>query len=88
MESEIISTVIIKSSCYRDSGCVADIGKGEDWATIYSIISGERGKGHASELMTVMKKHYELEGKKFGSSVALSASMKHLLAKLNIEEYA
>lgn len=68
--------------------CVATVGVGKDWATIYSITSDEQGRGHGTELLLGMKKHYEDEGKTFGSSVALSGAMKHLLTKHKIIEYA
>jgi len=66
---------------------VAMIGTGDNWATIYSIESSEPGKGHATELLIEMKKHYEAEGKVFGSSVALNSRMKFLLQNLGIIEY-
>lgn len=72
---------------WTHKSCVATIGVGEDWATVYSITSYEEGKGHGTELLLEMKKYYEAEGKIFGSSIALSRAMKHLLTKLNIEEY-
>ena len=68
--------------------CNAMIGTGKDWATIYMISSDEKGRGHASELLIEMKKHYEAQGKLFGSSVALNSRMRYLLQKLNIVEYA
>lgn len=72
---------------WQNKSCLAHIGAGEDWATIYSIESGEKGKGHGTELLCEMKRHYETEGKEFASSVALSGEMKRLLKKLNIKEY-
>lgn len=68
--------------------CDAMIGTGNNWATIYMINSSEQGKGHATELLTEMKAHYEAKGKKFGSSVALNGRMRHLLQKLKIVEYS
>jgi len=73
---------------WTHKSCKANIGTGNDWATIYSIDSSEQGKGHATELLTEMKNYYETKGKKFGSSVALNEKMRHLLQKLNIVEYA
>ena len=73
---------------WKLKSCIANVGVGEDWATVYFIISEKKGRGHGTELLLTMKKHYEAEGKKFGSSVALSGAMKHLLIKLNIPEYA
>lgn len=88
MKPEKVNHIGMELERWTNKSCVADIGAGEDWATIFSITSGEKGKGHGTELLLEMKKHYEAEGKKFGSSVALSGAMKHLLTKLNIEEYA
>jgi len=73
---------------WTHKSCVAMIGVGEDWATVYSIGSDEKRKGHATELLIEMKKHYEAEGKKFASSVALNDGMRRILQKLNIYEYA
>ena len=73
---------------WTHESCIATIGEGENWATIYSITSKEKGRGHGTELLIEMKKYYETQGKTFGSSVALSGAMKHLLTKLNIPEYA
>lgn len=69
------------------NSCKAQIGTGIDFATVFFIESKEEGKGHATELLTKLKIHYEGLGKDFGSSVALSKGMKHLLKKLNITEY-
>ncbi len=69
------------------NSCTAQMGIGKDFATIFFIESKEQGKGHATELLTNLKEHYESLGKDFGSSVALSKGMKHLLKKLNITEY-
>ena len=68
--------------------CRATIGIGPSWATIYSMESKEPGKGHGNSLIIQMRNHYEAQGKKFGSTVALSKAMKHLLEKHNIVEYA
>ena len=72
---------------WTHKSCDAMIGVGEDWATIYMISSDEQGQGHATELLIEMKKHYEAQGKVFGSSVALNSKMRYLLKKLNIVEY-
>lgn len=73
---------------WTHESCSAIIGSGNDWATVYHIQSDKKGQGHATELLIGMQKHYEDQGKQFGSSVALSAPMKHLLIKLSIPEYA
>lgn len=67
--------------------CIAEIGVDDDWATIYSIESKDKGKGHASHLLLKMKSYYEKEGKRFGSSIALNDNMRRLLIKYNIPEY-
>lgn len=73
---------------WTHESCVASIGIGDNWATIYSIESSEKGKGHATELLMEMQNYYKIQRKQFGSSVALSDTMSHLLKKLNIPEYA
>lgn len=87
MEMKQINSMGMLLDEWKHKSCIAKIGTGEDWATIYSIDSDEQGKGHGSELLIKMKRHYEEQGKEFGSSVALSGSMKHLLLKLKIKEY-
>ena len=67
--------------------CNATIATGNDWATIYSIQSSEEGKGHCQELCKQAKEYYSQHGKVFGSTVALNSAMKHILQKLEIEEY-
>lgn len=67
--------------------CTCEVGTGDDWATIYLIESGEKNKGHATILIQIMRKIYTDEKKKFATSVALSAPMKHLVKKLNLIEY-
>ena len=67
--------------------CTAIIGTGKDWATIYMINSEDEGKGHATELLTYVKKYYKGNGQIFGSSVALNERMRSLLKRLNIVEY-
>lgn len=67
--------------------CSATIATGDDWATIYSIQSSEEGRGHCQELCKQAKEFYSQHGKVFGSTVALSPAMKHILQKLEITEY-
>ena len=67
--------------------CRAEIGEGDDRATVYLIQSREKGKGHATYLLQAMKKFYEKQGKKFGGSVALNDNMARLYKKLGIPEY-
>jgi hypothetical protein len=68
-------------------GCEVDFGIGDDWATIYSVESKDKGKGYATKLLGVAKAFYEQSGKKFGGTVALNDTMSHIYKKLNIEEY-
>ena len=67
--------------------CIAHIACGPDWATIYDVKSCEEGKGHCQELCKQAKEFYSQHGKVFGSTVALSPAMKHILQKLEITEY-
>jgi len=73
---------------WTHKSCVADFALGEDWATLYDIESTEEGQGHATELLTEAKRFYEAQGKTFGGSVALNATMQHIYRKLGITEYA
>ena len=60
---------------------------GEKWATLYSIVSEKPGKGHARELLTKAKAHYEEQGRKVGGSIALNKRMSDLYKAVGIEEY-
>ena len=70
---------------YKWKPCVADVGEGDGWATIYFIQSAEKGKGHAQELLKLLK--YVYRDVKFGGTVALNDTMSHIYKKLGIEEY-
>lgn len=59
----------------------------QPWATIYFAVSKAPGCGHASTLLPVVKAHYEAQGRVFGSTVAMSDAMRHLLVKFGIHEY-
>lgn len=72
---------------WTHKSCHADIGVGENFATVYYIESEEEGKGHATELLIGMQKHYQEQLKEFGYSVALTDRMRFILQKLNITEY-
>lgn len=87
MEMKQVDSMGMLVDEWTHKSCRAHVGTNDSWATIYMIASDEQGKGHGTELLIEMKKHYEAEGKEFASSVALSASMKHLLQKLAIKEY-
>lgn len=76
---------------WTHKSCTAEFGVGEDhegkWATLYSIESDERGKGHATELLTQARDYYKRLGMKVGGSVALNNTMRRIYERLNIEEY-
>ena len=72
---------------WEHKSCLVQVGVGDNYATIYFIESKEQGKGHAQELLKEMKEHYEYIGKTFGSYVALTPGIKHLIQKLGIKEY-
>lgn len=84
---EKVNSMGMELDNWKHKSCEAMVGVGDDWATIYIISSSIKRKGHATELLKGMKKHYESKDKIFGSSVTLSNNMKHLLQKLNIVEY-
>ena len=88
MKREKIISLGMPLDQWKHKSCCANIGIGEDWATVYNISSLERGKGHATELLLEMKKYYEAKGKIFGSSVALNDGMRRILKKINIIEYS
>lgn len=73
---------------YKDH-CVACLGKGEDWLTLYQIETDVdyRKQGKATALLEEVKFQADAHGLKFGSTVALNDEMKRLLKKLEIEEY-
>jgi hypothetical protein len=74
---------------YKLDSAVATVAEGQDeagkWATIYYIQSGTPGKGHATKLLLALKKRYA--GVRFGGTVALNPTMKHLYEKTGITEY-
>lgn len=72
---------------WTHESCTAEVGVGENFATVYHIESADEGKGHATKLLEGMKKYYEEQLKEFGSSVALNDRMRFILQKLNIKEY-
>lgn len=73
---------------WRHKSCEAHIATGKGWATIYDIESQQEGKGHATELLLIMKTYYEKQGLEFGGSVALNERMASLYKKCGIKEYA
>ena len=73
--------------CWWHKSCAAEIGVGDDWATLYLIQSREKRKGHAEELLIEAKKYYKEQGKELRGSVALNSGMKKLYQKLDIKEY-
>lgn len=88
MKKEIVNVMGMELERWEHESCTADFGVGDDWATLYDISSKEENRGHATQLLTAARHYYEaVGGKKFGGSVALSESMKHIYEKLGIEEY-
>jgi hypothetical protein len=87
MKLEKMNIMWMEQDRWTHESCTCDIVEWDDWATIYSIESTEKGKWHAQALLIEAKKYYEDRGKKFGSSVSLSGAMSHILKKLDIYEY-
>lgn len=67
--------------------CSAEIFEWPTFATLYSIKSLEMNKWHAQKLLMDAKEYYESRWKKFGWTVALNPTMKHIYKKLKIKEY-
>jgi len=67
--------------------CTAHFGVGDDYATLYRIVSKEEGKGHATGLLRMAKEYYEKQGKKVGGTVALHPAISKIYKKLNYIEY-
>ena len=72
---------------WQNKSCLAYVAVGDNWATIYFTKSQHEGKGHATELLLIMKAYYETQGKVFGGSVALNERMAWLYKKCGIREY-
>lgn len=72
---------------WKHKSCTATFGVGDVWATLYSIESKQKGKGHATALLTAAKQYYEDKNKKFGGSVALNDRMRQIYVRLGISEY-
>lgn len=72
---------------WKYKSCTAHCGTGKSWATIYNIQSKEEGRGHATNLLLIMKKYYEGRRLTFGGSVALNERMHNLYQKCKIREY-
>lgn len=87
MTRESVNVMGMPLERWTHESCVADFGVGDDWATLYTIQSGERNKGHATALLTEAKKHYENFGKVFSGSVALNLAMRRIYKKLRIYEW-
>lgn len=85
MKPKKITIMSMEMEEWINKSCTAHFGVGDDWATVYYIHSTERGKGHATELLTAAKEYYK--GKRVGGTVALNPAMKHLYKKLGYEEY-
>ncbi len=72
---------------WTNGECIAHFGVGEKFATLYTIVSKNEGKGEATALLKEAKKYYEKKGKVFGGSVALNDRMRWIYKKLGIKEY-
>ena len=81
-----INVLGIELDRWEYGSCVADWGKGDGWATLYSIQSKIPSKGHATECLLRAKKYYEEQGMKVRGSVALNERMSKLYKKVGIEE--
>lgn len=90
MKLEKIEVMGMELERWTHLSCVADFGVDEEekYATLYTIESTEKRKGHATFLLTVAKDYYEKKGFRFGGSVALNDDMRRIYQKLNITEYA
>lgn len=89
---KIIETIYhngIEVEFWEHKSCTAQVGKSikGKWATVYYVESEHPGNGHATELLAILKSHYEGQGLEFGSSIALNDRMRYLLEKLQIREY-
>ena len=82
-----VNSLGMKLDGWKYESCIANVGTGEDFATIFYIESEEKNKCHATILIKIMSKIYTDEGKSFATSIALSDPMKHLVKKLNLKEY-
>lgn len=88
MTHKFVNVMGMSQERWTHKFCVADFGVGDTWATLYSIQSADRNKGHATALLIEAKKHYENLGKKVGGSIALNFIMRRIYQKLDIYEYA
>jgi len=91
-KKQYIEPVKIRGLCgeldqWKYKSCTAECGIGDDWATVYFIKSEEQGKGHATNLLLIMKGYYEKKGLRFGSSVALSDRMRRIFQNCGVKEY-
>lgn len=71
---------------FKYKGVFGTLAEGPDWATLYDIVSTNRGKGEVQECILLLKERFK--AKRFGGTVALNPVMKHIYQKLNITEYA
>ncbi len=67
----------------KHKSCVITLGEGDDWISIYSCKSSEKGKGHATEAILIIKENYK--HKKLMGSVPLNNVMKHVYDKCGVE---
>jgi hypothetical protein len=81
-DAEVLGMPLTK---FEYKGVYGHLSEGDDWATIYNIQSANPGNGEAQEALMILKNLYS--DKRFGSTVALNPTMKHILEKLEITEY-
>ena len=87
MKIENVKIMGMEQERWRWKSCTADFGVGDDRAILYDIRSKKEGKGHATELLTQAKKHYEEQTKKVMGSIALNSRIRKIYKRLEIKEY-
>lgn len=75
--------VAVGDEMFNDDGSL----RPQRWASIYDARSTQPRHGHASVLLPAVKAYYEAHGRTFGSVLARSPAMHHLLHKFGIHEY-
>ena len=66
----------------KHKSCEILLAEGNDWISIYTCESKEKGKGHASEAIEIIKKDYSK--KRLCGSVPLNKVMEHLYTKYGV----
>lgn len=72
---------------WRGGSCIAHFGVGDDWATLYDIVSHQEGKGHATAVLLQAKAYYESKNKKVGGDIALNDRMRGIYKKVGYHEF-